>query len=167
MKHFNFLFCFLLASFLMLGCDDDTIQPDIKQMTIIGELPVYYEALSDSSLIVRADLGGQQFTGCMINSTEELKSQLGKEFLKSYPAYETIDFDQYTLLVRTAIVRNNILARHSSFNKLLHSGRYNYHINHVYKNMHPIVPYVERTAIIVYKLDKDATIVFSQNSTAM
>ena len=167
MKHFKLFFCFLLASFLMLGCDDDSIQPDIKQMSIIGELPVYYEALSDSSLIVRADLGEQQFTGCMINSTEELESQLGKEFLTSYPAYGTVDFNQYTLLVRTAIVRNNIFARHSSFNKLLRSGRYNYHINHVYKDSHPIVPHIERTAIIVYKLDKNANIVFSQGTTAM
>lgn len=167
MKHLNLFLSFLLASFLMLGCDDDSIQPDIKQMSIIGELPIYYEALSDSSLVVRADLGGQQFKGCMINSIEELESELGKKFLTSYPAYETINFDQYTLLVQTNIIRNNIFARRSSFNKLLHTGRFNYHINHVYRDNHPIVPYIERTAIIVYKLDKDATIVYSQSSTAM
>lgn len=166
MNHLKLFCCFLLASFLVLGCDDDSIKPDIKQMSIIGELPVYYEALSDSSLIVREDLDGQQFKGCMINSTEELESQLGKNFLTSYPAYRTVDFNQYTLLVRTSIIRNNIVARRSSFYKLLRTGRFNYHINHVYKSG-PIVPYIERSAIIVYKLDQNDDVVFSQSSTAM
>ena len=154
------LLFFMLISLLMTSCEKETESLGTRRITILGELPVYYEALTDSSLIPKSEFKGVQVTGCVINSKEELESLLGKKFLMANPAYSKVNFENYTLVVRTCKQRDNIIGRRISFGKNYDTGHYQLFVNYVQERKDVYVYYAERTAIIVEKLDKNAIVDF-------
>ena len=154
------LLFFMLISLLMTSCEKETESLGTRRIPILGELPVYYEALTDSSLIPKSELKGVRVTGCVINSKEELESLLGKKFLMTYPAYSKVNFENYTLVVRTCKQRDNIIGRRISFGKNYDTGHYLLFVDYVQERKDLYVYYAERTAIIVEKLDKNAIVDF-------
>ena len=153
-------FFFMLTSLLMISCEKESESLGTRRIPIWGELPAYYETLTDSSLIPKSELKGDRVVGCVINSKEELEPKLGKDFLMANPAYGKVDFENYSLVVRTSRERDNIIGRRIEFGKNYDTGHYQLFVNYVHERKELYVYYAERIAIIVEKLDANAVVDF-------
>ena len=90
------------AWLLLPSCNNDD-EPVIAQyLNVAGKLPVYYVPKDQNALIDASQSNNDEIV--LFNSTEEVKSQLENDFLQNYPSYLSVDFNKYSLIVKTAPV---------------------------------------------------------------
>lgn len=90
------------AWLLLPSCNNDD-EPVIAQyLNVAGKLPTYYVPKDQNTLIDVSQSNNDEIA--LFNSTEEVKSQLGNDFLQNYPSYLSVDFNKYSLIVKTAPV---------------------------------------------------------------
>lgn len=90
------------AWLLLPSCNNDD-EPVIAQyLNVAGKLPAYYVPKDQNTLIDVSQNNNDEIV--LLNSTEEVKSQLENDFLQNYPSYLSVDFNKYSLIVKTAPV---------------------------------------------------------------
>lgn len=90
------------AWLLLPSCNNDD-EPVIAQyLNVAGKLPAYYVPKDQNALIDASQSNNDEIV--LLNSTEEVKSQLENDFLQNYPSYLSVDFNKYSLIVKTAPV---------------------------------------------------------------
>ncbi len=90
------------AWLLLPSCNNDD-EPVIAQyLNVAGKLPAYYVPKDQNALIDASQSNNDEIV--LFNSTEEVKSQLENDFLQNYPSYLSVDFNKYSLIVKTAPV---------------------------------------------------------------
>ena len=90
------------AWLLLPSCNNDD-EPVIAQyLNVAGKLPAYYVPKDQNALIDASQSNNDEIV--LFNSTEEVKSQLENDFLQKYPSYLSVDFNKYSLIVKTAPV---------------------------------------------------------------
>ena len=90
------------AWLLLPSCNNDD-EPVIAQyLNVAGKLPTYYVPKDQNALIDVSQSNNDEIA--LFNSTEEVKSQLENDFLQNYPSYLSVDFNKYSLIVKTAPV---------------------------------------------------------------
>ena len=95
----------LLITFawLLLPSSNNDDEPVIAQyLNVAGKLPAYYVPKDQNALIDASQSNNDEIV--LFNSTEEVKSQLENDFLQNYPSYLSVDFNKYSLIVKTAPV---------------------------------------------------------------
>ena len=90
------------AWLLLPSCNNDD-EPVIAQyLNVAGKLPTYYVPKDQNALIDASQSNNDEIV--LFNSTEEVTSQLENDFLQNYPSYLSVDFNKYSLIVKTAPV---------------------------------------------------------------
>ena len=89
----------------------------------------------------------------ILNSKEDAINNFTESFLDSYPEYLQIDYNKYSVLVRTAPVDYNIINRNISLLFYKTSNSYQYYIDYLVGDVCDVNDYyIERTAIVIDKI---------------
>lgn len=140
--------CFL--SFCSCSKED---QPRTKNIPIISELEIYYRKNLPQELIKEKEIINKVL---ILNSEDEVEKEFTPSFLDEFRDYTNIDFNKYTLLVRTSIVDYEIMNRKIFFYKKITEGieSFNLQIDYYVGNQcSENEYYIERVAVIIDKLE--------------
>lgn len=135
--------CFLCS------CDKEIDYPT-ENIPIVEEPPVFYCKKSQNELIGDNEIVNKII---ILNSKEDAINNFTESFLASYPEYLQMDYNKYSVLVRTAPVDYNIINRNISL--LFHktSNSYRYQIDYLVGDVCDVNDYFhERTAIVIDKI---------------
>ena len=89
----------------------------------------------------------------ILNSKEDAINNFTESFLDSYPEYLQIDYNKYSVLVRTAPVDYNIINRNISLLFYKTSNSYQYYIDYLVGDVCDVNDYyIERMAIVIDKI---------------
>ncbi len=147
------LYCFLCLSFL-LACKRDA-QYFMENINI-KELPIFCSSINENKLIPKDEIKNKVL---ILNSKEDVIENISESFLHEYPNYLDIDFEKYTLLVRTSYVDYHVINRKVSLIKETCCNYYHLQIRYEVGEILPENNYsVERIAIISEKINKDTEI---------
>ncbi len=156
----NLIIATLLLSLINLSaCNND--DPIIAQyLNIVSELPIYYELKSQNTLV---DTDGKTEDEIIVlNSTDEVNNYIEQDFLEAYPSYLTVDFDQYSLIVKTSpVFQYEIDTSQSDFSIIYNSYRSCWQLIETIYVSDTLDDdwYVERIALVVEKINSNTEII--------
>lgn len=140
---------FSLQIIFFSSCNKEIDYP-VDNIQIIEELSIFYCKKNQNELIGDNEIVNKIV---ILNSKEDAINNFTESFLESYPEYLQIDYNKYSVLVRTAPVDYNIISRNISF--LFHktSNTYQYQIDYLVGDVCDVDDYyIERTAIVIDKI---------------
>lgn len=145
----------LLLTFCFVSCNKET-EYYLEEVTILEELPVFYSKYNQNELISKNEIINKVL---ILNSCEDVQETFSKEFLAAYPSYLQVDYDKYSLLVRTAPVDYNLINRNIRLLRDKVSDCYRYQVDYRVGDICDENDfYVERTAIVINKIDQNSKI---------
>ncbi|MGL4367212.1 MAG: hypothetical protein ACRCTQ_02865 [Brevinemataceae bacterium] len=146
---------FLTIPILFIHCNKG-IEPTIKEFIINYELPVYFVINNQNNLIPQNQINNKIMH---FNTKKEVQSYFTETFLENYPDYLNVDFSKYSLLVQTTCVYYNINKRVIRFYWSNTEKKYRYNVDYYTTTVCDDESYyIERTAIIIDKIEGPLTI---------
>ena len=140
---------FFLHMFLFGSCNKEMDSP-IENIAIKEELPIYISKKNSNKLICDNEIVNKII---ILNSKEDALNNFTESFLVSYPEYLQIDYNRYSVLVRTAPVDYNVINRNISLLFQKTSNCYRYQIDYLVGDVCDVNDYyIERTAIVIDKI---------------
>ncbi len=146
------LYCFLGLSLLFACKKEELYYENIE----IYELPIFFTPVNENKLIPKDEIKNKVL---ILNSENEVLENFSKSFLDEHPGYLDINFDKYTLLVRTSYVDYQIRNRTIELLKERYSNSYLLEICYEVGEICSEDNYnVERIAILTKKLNNESNI---------
>lgn len=140
---------FFLQIIFFSSCNKEIDYP-IDNVQIIEELSIFYCKKDQNELIGDNEIVNKII---ILNSKEDAINNFTESFLDSYPEYLQIDYNKYSVLVRTAPVDYNIINRNISLLFYKTSNSYQYYIDYLVGDVCDVNDYyIERTAIVIDKI---------------
>ncbi len=155
----------LLAAILpyLTACGNEDDGPVVaKYLDIARRLPTYYKLSSDNDLIP-ISTGQEGDEVLLLNSTDEVRSYIGDDFLQAYPNYLSVDFNRYSLVVKTSYKFPYVInTSESEFSIIYNPYRQCWQLSETVYSTKTLEDnyYVERIALVVDKLESGAAITY-------
>lgn len=149
----------MLVSMLsgMTACNDDDGPVIAQYLEIVRRLPAYYKLNSENTLIPTDGYTDENVIA-VLNTTDEVRSYIGEDFLQANQDYLNIDFNQYSLIVKTSyrfpyVINPNDSEYSIIYNPYRENWQFteNVYVTDTLDNDW----YVERIALVVEKISSD------------
>lgn len=140
---------------LITSCDKS---PKVyrDRVTLIDVLPVYVAPAHGDKLIDDCEMG--EIALC--NNISDVERAASTEFIEAFPEYRQIDFDRYTLLVRTDWLAFEVKNRQISLWKDMSDG--SLHLNVAYEIGAALDSlWHERISVVIYKVPSSTIVSYS------
>lgn len=140
---------------LITSCDKS---PKVyrDRVTLIDVLPVYVAPAHGDKLIDDCEMG--EIVLC--NNISDVERAASTEFIETFPEYRQIDFDRYTLLVRTDWLAFEVKNRQISLWKEMGDG--SLHLNVAYETGATLDSlWHERISVVIDKVPSGTTVSYS------
>ncbi len=165
MKHQLLIQLLMLALMLpcLTACNNDDDEPMVaKYLEISRRLPIYYKLSGDNNLIpIPGDKANDEIL--LLNSADEVRSNIGEDFLQAYPDYLSVDFNHYSLVVKTSYKFPYVInPSESDFSIIYNPYRQCWQLNEEIYISDTLEDdfYVERVALVVEKIDNGTVITY-------
>lgn len=164
LKITTIILLFTAVFFGLTSCNNDDEPIIAKYLDVVDELPTYYKLNSQNTLIPVSESTETEIK--VFNSAEEVRSYVTEDFLQAYPSYLSVDFSQYSLLVKTCPVFPYVInTSYTDFSIIYNPHKECWQLTESIYVSDTLEKdwYVERVALVIEKVSSDAVFTCTYN----